>query len=393
MDFRFTPAEQAFRDEVRKFVIEEAPPELKGVREVDRTTGPIEAAFARKMAQKGWFGMAMPTEYGGMGENPAPASELILNAELRRLKAPGTQLLSYFTTIAPVILKHATEEVKKEFLPKMMNCDIRFAICYSEPEAGNDLANLQTRAILDGDDYVINGQKRFITFADVADYMWAAVRTDPDLPKHKGVSIMIVDTKLPGITMSPMKMMGGSHTNEIFFDNVRVPKKYLVGERGRGFYYMMEALDLERMTIIDFHGTSTPFEEFVEWLRTAQLDGEGLKDDPIVRQRVANMRLRMQAGKMLQFIAGARAIGRDYVPNVEAAAIRHWEGLTSWDKADLAVDIMRAYGCLLKDAEDAFLEGNWSRDYPMSGHAWGSGGGVDINRKIIAQRGLGLPPW
>ncbi len=392
MNFQFSSEEQGFRFEMRQFVKDNLPTEIKGVTEMTSELAPLERAFCRKMAEKGWFGLAFPKEYGGRGENPVPMNEYIMNAELRMLKAP-TSFFSWLTTIGPVILRYGSEEIKKEILTRMISCDIRFAICYTEPEAGNDLANLQTRAIQDGDDYVLNGQKRFITHADIADYLWAAVRTDPDLPKHKGVSIMIVDKNLPGITITPLKMANGLRTNEVFFDDVRVPKKYLVGERGRGFYYMMEALDLERFTIIDFHGTSSPFEEFLDWARTAELDGERIKDDPIVRQRIANMRLKMQAGKMLQLIAGARAMTREYVPNVEAAAIRHWEGIVSFEKADLAIDTMRAYGLLLRDSDEAPLEGWWPAEYKWAGHAWGSGGGVDINRKIIAQRGLGLPAW
>lgn len=391
MDFRYSETEQGFRTEVREFLKENVPDELRGWEEIPIELATQERALFRTMAEKGWFGLAYPKQYGGHGGNPIPMNEFILNRELATMLRT-THIFSYLTTIAPIILKHGSEEIKKEFLPRMLSAEIRFAICYTEPEAGNDLASMQTKAILDGDDYVVNGQKRFITKADVSDYMWAAVRTDPDLPKHKGVSLMIIKTDLPGITITPMNMASGRRTNEVFFDDVRVPKKFLIGEQGRGWYYMMEALDNERSTMINFELTTTPFEEFVDWLRAAELDGEKPKDDPVVRQRVANMKLKMQAGMMMQLIAGARSIGRDYVPNVEAGANKHWSALLSWEKADLAVDLMRAYGCLT-EGEDSFLRAQWAGAYKSAGHAWAGAGGVDINRKIIAQRGLGLPAW
>ncbi len=395
MDFRYIPSEQEYRMEVRNFVKENLPRELRDMKgELPNELLPLEDGFMKKMVERGWIGLAFPKEYGGLGETSIPMNEYILLDELMHNKAtlPALTYTYLVGTIGNTLLRHGSEELKKEFLPRIVNADIRLAICYTEPEAGNDLASLQTKAVEDGDDYIVNGQKRFITKADIADYMWAAIRTDPELPKHKGVSIMMINTKLPGITISPMRMATGTRTNEVFFDNVRVPKRYLVGERGRGFYYMMEALDRERFTMINFVGTSRPYEEFVEWLRGANFDGEKPKDNPSVRARVANMRLKMQAGRMMQLIAGSRGMTKDYVPNVEAAAIRHWEGLLSWENVDLFIDAARLYGCL-DESEDAPREGRWIGSYKIAGHSWGSGGGVDINRKIIAQRGLGLPPW
>jgi alkylation response protein AidB-like acyl-CoA dehydrogenase len=202
---------------------------------------------------------------------------------------------------------------------------------------------------------------------------------------------MLVDAKLPGISISPMIMMNGLKTCEVYLDDVRVPKKYLVGERGRGWSYLMEALSRERSTMINFRYVSEPFEEFIQWVRTADFDGERPADDPAVRQALAHMKVKIEAGKMLQLVAGSRAANKDYVPTLEAAASKMWAALLSWEKADLAVDTMRAYGLLTKDCEDAYLEGWWAGEYGWAGHAWSGAGGVDLNRKIIAQQGLGLP--
>ncbi|MFN8545095.1 MAG: acyl-CoA dehydrogenase family protein [Candidatus Binatia bacterium] len=393
MDFRYTPEEQAFHMEVRRFVTENLAEELKIHPEVPEELVPLENAFLKKMAERGWIGLAFPKEYGGRGENPVPMNEYILLDELHHQNAPGPALT--FTYLVGVVgntlLRQASEELKREFLPKVVKADIRFSISYSEPDAGNDIAAVQTRAVEDGDCFVVNGTKRFITCADVSDYMWTLVRTEPQLPKHKGLSILMIDNRLAGITILPMVMMNGLKTCEVILDDVRVPKRYLVGERGKGWDYLMEALARERSTMINFRYVSEPFERFVQWVRTAEFDGDRPTDDPAVRQALAHMKIQIEAGKMLQLVAGSRAADKDYVPTLEASASKMWAALMSWEKADLALDVMRAHGFLTKDCEDRLLDGWWAAEYGWAGHAWSGAGGVDLNRKIIAQQGLGLP--
>lgn len=392
MDFRYTPEEQRFRMEVRQFIDEHLPPEIRNQKTLEGMDEfiPLEMAFIRKMAQKGWLGAAFPKEYGGRGEVAVPMTEYILIDELRAGCPSVALTVTYLVTvIGNTILTCASEELKKEFLPRILDADIRLCICYSEPDAGNDIANIKTRAVLDGDDYVLNGSKRFITKADTSDYMWALVRTESGIGKHKGMSIILVKTDTPGITIYPIKMGHGVTTCEVYFDDVRVPRRYLVGEPGKGWRYLMEALTRERATMINFKNVSEAWEKFILWLRSAEIDGDRPAADPVVRQSVAKMQLDISAGKMMQLIAGSRSMNKDYICTMEGAANKMWRAFVSWPKADLALDVMRSYGLL--HGEGAPLDGWWATEYGWAGHEMSGAGGLDLNRQIIAQVGLGLP--
>lgn len=394
MDFRLTLEEQRFRTEVRQFIDDHLPAELRDQKTLEGADEfiPLEMAFIKKMAQKGWLGAAYPKEYGGRGETLVPMTEYILLDELRARCSSVALTVSYLVTvIGNTILHCASEEIKKEFLPRILNADIRLCICYSEPDAGNDIANIKTRAVPDGDEYVINGSKRFITKADTSDYMWALVRTGAGSVRHKGLSLMLIETKSPGITIQPIKMGHGVTTCEVYFDDVRVPKRYLVGEEGLGWRYLMEALTRERATMINFRTCSEPFEKFVQWVRTAEIDGEPLAADPVTRQSLANIHLEFSAGKMLQLIAGSRSMNKDYICTMEGAANKMWRAILSWPRANLGVDIMRSYGLMYDGSPNVPLDGWWATEYCWAGHEMSGAGGMDLNRQIIAQVGLGLP--
>lgn len=395
MDFRFTPDEQRFRLEVRRFIAEHCPRELAGYHEIHAEHVPLEMAFLKKMAAKGWLGAAFPKEYGGRGEERIPMSEYILIDELHHADFEGVALtITYLVgIIGNTLLQVASEELKKEFLPQMLNADVRFAIAYSEPDSGNDIASIRTRAVDDGDDFIITGNKRFITCADTSDYMWTLVRSEAGTERHQGLSILLMKSDLPGITIQVFEMMNGIQTCEVYLDEVRVPKRYLVGQRGSGWRYLMEALSRERMTMINFKAVSEPFERLVQWARTAEMDGEALAADPVVRQSLANMHIKIAGGKMLQLVAGARAADKSYIPTLEAAACKMYRAMLSWEKATLALDIMRSHGLLTADSPEAPLDGWWAAEYGWAGHELSGGGGMDLNRKIIAQQGLGLPRW
>ena len=182
-----------------------------------------------------------------------PLAQYILNDELHKAQAPivGKNL----GVVVNTLLHNGSEKLKQEFIPRILKNEIQWALAYTEPEAGSDLANMQMKAELDGDEYVLNGQKRFITSAHFADYMWTGVRTDPDAPKHKGISRLIIDVPTPGMTLSPMNTVIGEQTNDVFFDNVRVPKERLVGELNEGWRYITEALTYERFAMTSFAPT------------------------------------------------------------------------------------------------------------------------------------------
>jgi alkylation response protein AidB-like acyl-CoA dehydrogenase len=395
VDFRLGPDEQQFRMEVRGFIAEHCPPELRGFHEIHAEHVHLEMAVLRKMAAKGWLGAAFPREYGGLGGERAPMVEYILIDELHHADFEGIALtITYIIgIIGNTLLQVGSAELKREFLPRMLQAELRFAIAYSEPDSGNDVASIRTQAVDDGDDFLISGQKRFITCADSSDYMWTLVRSERGSVRHKGLSIVLMKSKLPGITIQVFEMMNGIQTCEVYLDAVRVPKRYLVGERGHGWRYLMEALSRERMTMINFKAVSEPFERLVQWARSAAIDGRRVGDDPVVRQSLANMHVKIAGGKMMQLVAGARAARKDYVPTLEASACKMYRAMLSWEKANLALDIMRCHGLLTEGTQDAPLEGWWAAEYGWAGHELSGGGGMDLNRKIIAQQGLGLPRW
>lgn len=321
--------------------------------------------------------------------------EYILIDELHRADLEGVAVtLTYIVgIIGNTLLQVGAEELKQEFLPRMLKAELRFAIAYSEPDSGNDIASIRTRAVDDGDDFLISGQKRFITCADTSDYMWTLVRSESGSVRHKGLSIVLVRSNLPGVTIQVFEMMNGIQTCEVYLDEVRVPKRYLVGARGHGWEHLMEALARERMTMINFKAVSEPFERFVQWVRGAEIDGERLAADPVVRQSLANMHVKLAGGKIMQLVAGARSADKNYIPTLEASACKMYRAMLSWEKANLALDLMRSHGLLTAGSPDVPLEGWWAAEYGWAGHELSGAGGMDLNRKIIAQQGLGLPRW
>ena len=394
MDFRYTPEEQCFRIEVRKFIAEEIPEELKAqTGEGANEYIPLVRATLKKMAARGWLGAAFPKEYGGMGKATlVPMTEYILIDELYggACGVIALQLTYLITVIGNTILSVGSEETKKKFLPQILSADTRLAISYSEPDAGSDIANIKTKYVEDGDEYVLNGSKRFNTQADTSDYLWTLCR-QPGTVRHKGMTLMMVPTRSKGITIVPVKMRHGVTTCEVFLDDVRVPKENLVGQPGKAWMHLMEALARERTTMINFKHKSEPFEKFLHWVRSAEIDGERLAADPVLRQSLANAQLMISGGKMLQLIAGSRAMNKGYIPTMEGAASKVVRCLISWENAALSVDTMRLYGLLTDEHPGAPLDGYWADEYAGAGHEMSGAGGLDLNRQIIAQQGLGLP--
>ncbi|GIW13674.1 MAG: hypothetical protein KatS3mg062_1113 [Tepidiforma sp.] len=253
MEFRFSPEDEAFRQEVRAFIREEWPKAREG------------ASFTKKLAAKGWLTMSWPPEYGGQG---APhMRQLVYNEEMAYHRAPGQTMGA--DRVGPTLILFGTEEQKARFLPAIVRDEITWCQGFSEPGSGSDLASLQTRAVRDGDSWVINGQKIWTSNAQRADYMILLARTDPDAPKHRGITYFLVDMKLPGITVRPLvQMTGQAGFNEVFFDDVRVPADMVVGEVNRGWYVSTATLDFERSGIGRVIGGLRTFEEVVAYAKS-----------------------------------------------------------------------------------------------------------------------------
>src|SRR6201995_1311437 len=284
MVFDFSPEQRAFLAEVEEFLDANYDPEVfdptrENMAQIVDT--PERRAFMKKMAEKGWFGITWPTEYGG--QDGDGVYEYLLNEALA--KRGGPQIGKGVGIVGKTILRHGNDRLKAEFLPKILNAEVEFAVGYSEPDAGSDAASMQLKAVRDGDEWVLNGQKIWTTSAHFADWYWVGARTNPDAPKHAGITLFLIPMDHPGLTIQGIWTMGDERTNSVFFDDVRVSNDYVVGEEGRGFQYISEALDLERFTMFTVSPMQQRFEILVEYVRTTSRDGVPLKDDPGIAHR------------------------------------------------------------------------------------------------------------
>jgi alkylation response protein AidB-like acyl-CoA dehydrogenase len=396
VDFGFNSQENAFRQEVDDFIKRELPanwaeespywpggygtiPDFEGL-------SPAGERFRSRLAEKGWLTLSWPKEYGGAGRSNI--EQAIFQERLSYYRAPGPGVATLIS--GPTILLFGSDEAKREWLPKIARADIRFWLAYSEPNAGSDLASIQTRAVEDGDDLVINGQKTWSSGAHVSDYAWMLVRTDPNPPAHKGISLVIVDNKSEGIAIRPLINICGFHSfNEVFFDNVRIPKANIIGERNRGWYYAMAALDFERL-VVPVGGFRRTFEELVQWVREMKHDGEALSDEPLIRDKLADIAIDIDVAYML-FWQTAWMLDRGLIPNIEASVLKLVTTELSHKLANTAVDVMGPYGELERGAKWAPLKGRICTGYLDCISALVGAGTSEIQRSIVAIRGLGLP--
>ena len=383
MDFRFTPAQEAFRQDIRDFV-RTALPELPTMPEDAWIIG-FDRDFSKKLAAQGWIGLTWPREYGGQGRTYL--DRLILTEELLRHGAPVAAHWLGDRQMGPSILRYGTPEQKARFLPGIIAGDIVFCIGMSEPGAGSDLAGLQTRAVEDGDSYVLNGQKIWTSFAHLADYCYLVARTNPEVPKHKGISEFLVDMQTPGITIKPIvDMTGAHHFNEVFFDQVRIPKTALVGEKDQGWYQIASQLDYERSGIERLMSNYPLLEALHRYVRE-----QGLERSEIVRHRLAQLHIEFTMGKWLIYKV-AWLLTQGVIPNAQAAAAKAFCTEFEQRLAQTASELTGGYGQLLPGSPRALLEGRIARAYLYSPAYTIQGGTSTILRNIIATRGLGLPP-
>jgi alkylation response protein AidB-like acyl-CoA dehydrogenase len=387
MDFRFTPEEEAFRTEVRDFIARELTPAAL-VGEGMAADTPAKQAFLRKLAAQGWLAITWPEEWGGQGK--AGMLQAILQDELLYAGARITH--SGIGFVGRLLMRYGSERLQREFLPRIARAEIvEFALGYSEPEAGSDLASLQLRAERDGDEYVLNGQKRFTSTAHFAEYVWLAARTDPDAPKHRGISVFLVDLKTPGITIRPLWCLGGIRTNEVFYDNVRVPRAYLVGEENRGWYYMAEALDYERFTVSSAVALfRRQLDDLVGLVSGALWASRPRLPTANVRRRLARLSIDMEVARLhgLRVLAAANE-GR--VPSIEATMLKLWSTQLAQRVAEAAVDSLGLYGQLREGSKHAPAGGAFARTLEESVIRTISGGTSEVQKNIIAKRALGLP--
>ena len=391
MDFRDSPEDAAFRQEVRGFLKTDLREEWKA--RPDEGEEGFAALYDRrrpwreKVGKKGWTAPAWPKEYGGAGMTVI--QQFIMNEEFAEARAPARDIFG-IGMVGPTLVVHGTEEQKKEHLPRILSAEVRWCQGYSEPEAGSDLASLRTRAVRDGDDYVLNGQKIWTSMAQYADWMFLLARTDPDAPKHRGISYLLVDMKTPGIDVRPLVDLSNRHMfNEVFFENVRVPARNRVGEENRGWYIGATTLDFERSNIGAAVGLRLIIEDLVKLLQDQTKKGLSAPTRRrAVRFELADRMVETLVGKMLSFrVVTLQA--RGLIPNYEASVVKTYVSELNQRIYNTGVKVLGLYGLLQGDkAPDG---GRYPRGYLESVGSTIAGGTSEIQRNIIATRGLGLP--
>ena len=394
MDFRFTEDEEAFRREVRQWLKQEIPQrwiELDpGIWEETEESWALAREFQRKLGQKGWLAPACPREYGGL--ELSHMKRLVLAEELAYSRAPvGIEVEVTVNWVAPSIMLFGTEVQKKGYISRVARGDIIFCLGYSEPNAGSDLASLQTRAVEVGDEYVINGQKTWCSYGHLADYCWLAARTDPDASKHKGISMFIVDMNTPGITVRPLINILNRHSfNEVFFDDVRIPRENLVGQKNNGWYQLMIALDFERSSIGYAAMNQRIIEELVKYAKEATRNGEPLANDPLIRNELAQVAVENEVARMMAYRI-AWMFSKGLHPSYESSMSMILASEVIRHTANTGMRILGHYGELDRDSKWAVMNARLGR-MCLSSLSIGVGGGSnEIQRNIIAMRGLGLP--
>ena len=391
MNFEFSAEEKAFAQEVEQFLDQHDRPEVMDVTRENMAQivdTPPRRAFMQKLSERGYLGMSWPKEYGGSEREGI--YEYLLNEALARRGGP--QIGKGVGIVGKTLMRHGTDKLKKEFLPKILRSEIQFAIGYSEPQAGSDAAAMQLRATRDGDGWRLNGSKIYTTSAHFAEWYWVGARTDPDAPKHRGITLFMLPLTAPGLTIQAMPTIGDERTNSVFFDNVYVGDDYRVGELNKGFQYISEALDLERFTMFTFSPIEQRMEELWNYVRTAECDGTPLREDPIVRERMVQLMTETEVARMIGLRFVAKSLKGGAPPTAEASEYKLYATELSQRLANATLDIAGPGAQLRVHTEDAPLRGRGDISYRYTVIDTIGGGTSEIQKNIIARRKLGLPP-
>ncbi|HTW16799.1 MAG TPA: acyl-CoA dehydrogenase family protein [Nocardioides sp.] len=394
MDFELDADQRAWREEVRAFLREHVTPALRAElaeHDLEKRDGEL-AAFRRRIGEKGWFGLNWPVEHGGLGLGPV--HQHLLVSEFEYWGVPGPDLT--VTSVAPMIMRHGTERNKAEFLPPIARGEMVCAVGYSEPGAGTDLASLRTRAVLEGTmedgEWVINGAKTWNSGAQRSTHEWLCVRTDPDAPKHRGISVIIVPIDHPGVTIRPLTAWSGYRTNEAFFDDVRVPATNLVGEVDRGWRYITGALDLERGALTNAGDLRRAVDDLVALADRPRRDGQVPAHDPAVRRRLAQLDADVEVATLMGFEA-ASLLADGVIPSVEVSTEKIFTSELRQRIAEVALDLLGPDGLLGHRTPAAPDDGRFERLYRIAPLLRFGAGTNEVLRDVIAQRGHAMPSY
>jgi hypothetical protein len=389
MDFSFTKEQELFREEVKEFLKNELPIERQKI----GICAEVDKEFHKKLAERGYLAICWPKEYGGAGRSHIDLA--IFHEEMGYARAPMGSYVETVIFVALSIMSYGSEEQKNYFIPKIAKGEIKCCWALTEPNAGSDAANIQTTAIEDGDHYIINGTKIFISGANVADWAMSLIRTTKGLKKHEGLTMFLIDMKSEGITVNPLYTLGGGRVNEIVFDGVRVPKKNIMGEKDRGWYFANVTLDLERSGISGVGEIIRIFEELKDYLKDNKDSYPSWRYN-LLRHRLADMATKIEVAKLFSYRV-AWLQDKGVVPHVEAAMAKYYSTELYQDIAELGFQILGERGLLegwyrnTWNSSLILLNGIIPQMYRSSMILRVAGGSSEIQKNIIAIRGLGLP--
>ncbi|MCZ6715082.1 MAG: acyl-CoA dehydrogenase family protein [Deltaproteobacteria bacterium] len=389
MDLDFSPEQLALRKEIRNYYRDLLTPELRQALDQEREQmgGPVYRHIVGRMGAAGWLGIGWPKEHGGQGRTAI--EQFIFWDETYRARAPLN--IIPVNTIGPTLMLYGTEQQKADMLPKILRGELFFGIGYTEPSAGTDLASLKTRAVRDGDEYVINGQKVFTTHAHDADFIWLAVRTDPEAPKHKGLSIILVPTDAAGFSVTPIFTLGGERTNATYYENVRVPVSNRIGLENEGWSLITSQLNHERITLATPGLADRLLDEVWEWAaKTPAPDGGRMLDVPWVQLNLARVYARLDALKLLNW-RSAWLITAGTPSMAEASAVKVMGTEFFVECYRLLLEIVDAAGLVKARQPGALFGGLLEQAYRAATTLTFGGGVNEVQRDIIAVAGLGLP--
>ncbi|MCE2485771.1 MAG: acyl-CoA dehydrogenase family protein [Desulfurellaceae bacterium] len=393
MDLSYSKQDKAFRKQVRAWMKKNVPKKDKSLstlapddpRRIERAK-----AWQRSLHRTGYVARGWPKEYGGQGDSDV-MRQTIVNEELILARAPGLIGASGLTMLGPTLLQCGTEQQKQRYLPTVLTAEEIWCQGYSEPGSGSDLASLRTRAELVGDEFIINGQKVWTSGAQFSDWMFCLVRTDPDAPKHRGISYVLIDMKTPGITVRPLvQMTGDAGFNEVFFEDVRVPRDNLVGDLHQGWMVANATLFHERNMLGSTTRTQMMMHNLLRLARSHRRYGKPAAEDPVIRQKLAELLGRVEAMKyhslrqLTDVIKGRRAGLGAMVNKLVGTELNH-------DICALALEIMNSYAPLKRGADRVIDNGVWQYEFMFTLGLIIGGGTSQIQKNIISERGLGMP--
>jgi alkylation response protein AidB-like acyl-CoA dehydrogenase len=406
MDFGFTSEQEALREEVRQFIAENLTPEVIAEMEggesegfgVNRRAGrgPLVSELFGKISAKGWSGISYPKEYGGQGGDRL--SQYIVEEQFARVNIA----VGMSGSGAPAILAAGTAAQKEEFIPRLISGEYSFALGYTEPQAGADLASLQCRAVRDGDEYVINGQKMYTSAAHTATHMYMMARTNPDVPKHRGISIFIFPMDMPGLTVRPLWTIqtnptaplgttyGTPRTNETFFEDVRVPATALLGEEDRGWYVGAMALNLDRVGASRYLISVRRDEDIINWVKDNKFSNYSPADDPAIRDKLAELWIEGQLCRLMT-MRSMSIVEHGGNFTYEGSAEKVWAPEHGVKTSEAITQILGPYGQLLRTSPRAIEKGIFAHNLMGAFQSGINHGSVQVMRDQVARRGLGMP--